>query len=306
MAVAAPDRLHYTDSDEANQLIATDPLALLIGFALDQQVSVQQAFAGPLKIKQRLGTLELANRDPAEVEAAFRETPAVHRFPGSMATRVQDLCALVDEEYGGDASRLWLEASDSDDLRRRIFALPGFGEMKIKALSAVLWKRFGVPAAEGLTPAASDAGRRRLPRGARGLPGDEARPQGQDARRAELRPRPPVTAYVTREHPETGFDELLVFDFPGDPEFSSVIPGGGIEEGETVEETAIREVMEETGIEVEFVRVVGVGEDPIGHYVQLKADDLAAGVVGAHPRRRPGSVPLDSRERGRRGVGTAR
>ena len=153
MAVAAPDRLHYTDSDEANQLIATDPLALLIGFALDQQVSVQQAFAGPLKIKQRLGTLELANRDPTEVEAAFRETPAVHRFPGSMATRVQDLCALVDEEYGGDASRLWREASDSDELRKRISALPGFGEMKIKALSAVLWKRFGVQAAEGLTPA---------------------------------------------------------------------------------------------------------------------------------------------------------
>ena len=85
-----------------------------------------------------------------------------------------------------------------------------------------------------------------------------------------MRPRPPVTAYVTREHPETGADELLVFDFPGEPELSSVIPGGGIEEGETVEETAIREVMEETGIEAEFVRIVGVGEDPVGHYVQLE------------------------------------
>jgi uncharacterized HhH-GPD family protein len=153
MAVAAPDRLYYTDSDEANELIATDPLALLIGFALDQQVNVQTAFLGPLKVKQRLGTLAIASRDPAEVEAAFRQTPAVHRFPGSMATRVQDLCALVDEEYGGDASRLWREASDSDDLRKRISALPGFGEMKIKALSAVLWKRFGVKAAEGLAPA---------------------------------------------------------------------------------------------------------------------------------------------------------
>ena len=152
MAVSAPDRLYFTDSDEANELIATDPLALLIGFALDQQVNVQTAFLGPLKVKQRLGTLAIANRDPAEVEAAFRQTPAVHRFPGSMATRVQDLCALVDEEYGGDASRLWREASDSDDLRKRIAALPGFGEMKIKALSAVLWKRFGVAAAEGLTP----------------------------------------------------------------------------------------------------------------------------------------------------------
>ena len=153
MAVAAPDRLYYTDSDEANELLAADPLALLIGFALDQQVTVPTAFAGPLKIKQRLGTLEIAHRDPAEVEAAFREKPAVHRFPGAMATRVQDLAALVEDEYGGDASRLWSEASDSDDLRKRIAALPGFGEMKIKALSAVLWKRFGVKAAEGLTPA---------------------------------------------------------------------------------------------------------------------------------------------------------
>jgi uncharacterized HhH-GPD family protein len=153
MAVAAPDKLYFTGSDEANELIATDPLALLIGFALDQQVPVQTAFSGPLKIKERLGTLAIASRDPTEVEAAFRQTPAVHRFPGSMASRVQDLCALVDEEYGGDASRLWREASDSDDLRRRIAELPGFGEMKIKALSAVLFKRFGVKAAEGLTPA---------------------------------------------------------------------------------------------------------------------------------------------------------
>jgi uncharacterized HhH-GPD family protein len=152
MAVAAPDRLHFTGNDEADELIARDPLALLIGFALDQQVPVQTAFAGPLKIKQRLGTLELAQRDPAEVEAAFRETPAVHRFPGSMATRVQDLCALVEEEYGGDASRLWREATDSADLKKRISALPGFGEMKIKAFSAVLFKRFGVRVAEGLTP----------------------------------------------------------------------------------------------------------------------------------------------------------
>jgi uncharacterized HhH-GPD family protein len=153
MAVSAPEALYFTNSDEANELLASDPLALLIGFALDQQVPVQTAFAGPLKIKERLGTLELAHRDPAEVEAAFREKPAVHRFPGSMATRVQDLCALVEEEYGGDASRLWREASDSADLKKRIAGLPGFGEMKIKALSAVLFKRFGVQVAEGLTPA---------------------------------------------------------------------------------------------------------------------------------------------------------
>ena len=152
MAVSAPDKLHFTGNDEADELLARDPLALLIGFALDQQVPVQTAFSGPLKIKQRLGTLELAHRDPAEVEAAFRETPAVHRFPGSMATRVQELCALVEEEYGGDASRLWREASDSGELRKRISALPGFGEMKVKALSAVLAKRFGVETARELAP----------------------------------------------------------------------------------------------------------------------------------------------------------
>ena len=152
MSTATTTRLYFTDSDEANELIATDPLALLIGFALDQQVNVQTAFTGPLKIKQRLGTLELAHRDPGEVENAFREKPAVHRFPGNMAARVQDLCALVEEEYGGDASRLWREAKDADDLRKRISALPGFGEMKIKALSAVLAKRFGMKVAEGLTP----------------------------------------------------------------------------------------------------------------------------------------------------------
>ena len=152
MAVAAPDKLYFTDSDEANELLATEPLALLIGFALDQQVTVPTAFQGPLKIKQRLGTLEIARLDPAKVEAAFREKPAVHRFPGAMAMRVQELAALVEDEYDGDASRLWREASDSADLKKRISALPGFGEMKIKALSAVLFKRFGVAAAEGLTP----------------------------------------------------------------------------------------------------------------------------------------------------------
>jgi uncharacterized HhH-GPD family protein len=152
MAVTAPERLHFTGNDEADELLARDPLALLIGFALDQQVPVQTAFTGPLKIKERLGTLEIAHRDPAEVEAAFRETPAVHRFPGTMAARVQELAAQVEEEYGGDASRLWREASDSAELRKRISTLPGFGEMKVKALSAVLAKRFGVEVARELAP----------------------------------------------------------------------------------------------------------------------------------------------------------
>jgi uncharacterized HhH-GPD family protein len=155
MAIAAPDRLYFTDSDDANELIAREPLALLIGFALDQQVSVQAAFTGPLKIKERLGTLdagEIAATDPDRLEAAFRERPAVHRFPGAMATRVRDLCAFVEAEYGGDAGRLWSEARDSAELRRRIAELPGFGEMKIKALGSVLAKRFGVEAAQGLVP----------------------------------------------------------------------------------------------------------------------------------------------------------
>lgn len=150
-----PDRLHFTGDDEADALLAQDPMALLIGFALDQQVPVPTAFTGPLKLKQRFGTLDagrIAAADPAELEAAFRQKPAIHRFPGTMATRVQDLSAFVVERYGGRAERLWTEAADSDDLRTRIGELPGFGEMKIKALGSVLAKRFGVGVAQGLVP----------------------------------------------------------------------------------------------------------------------------------------------------------
>ncbi len=153
--MAAPDRLYFTDDDEACRLLASDPFALLVGFALDQQVTVPAAFAGPLKIKQRLGTLdpaELAATDPAALDAAFRTKPAVHRFPGAMATRVQELAATVAEDYGGNAERIWTEARDADDLRARLEALPGFGEMKIKSLGAVLAKRFAVAAAEPLAP----------------------------------------------------------------------------------------------------------------------------------------------------------
>jgi uncharacterized HhH-GPD family protein len=155
VAVSAPERLHYTGVDEADQLLARDPFALLVGFALDQQVPVPTAFHGPWKLQQRLGTLEpgaIAATDPARLEELFREKPAIHRFPGAMAGRVQELATFVANEYGGDASRLWRDAADAADLRRRISALPGFGEMKVKALGAVLWKRFGVRAAEGLDP----------------------------------------------------------------------------------------------------------------------------------------------------------
>lgn len=144
--------LYFTADDEANALLAKEPLALLIGFALDQQVPVQTAFSGPLKIKQRVGTLEAHTLATTDLEPAFRERPAVHRFPGTMAKRVQELAAIVDEDYGGDASRLWRDAKDGADLRKRIADLPGFGEMKIKSLSAVLAKRFGVEAAQEIAP----------------------------------------------------------------------------------------------------------------------------------------------------------
>ncbi len=153
--MAAPDRLYFTDDDEACRLIAQDPFALLVGFALDQQVSVPAAFAGPLKIKQRLGTIdpaELAATDPGKLEAAFREKPAVHRFPGAMASRVHELAGVVADEYDGHAERIWTDARDADDLRKRLGSLPGFGEMKLKSLGAVLAKQYGVEAARPLAP----------------------------------------------------------------------------------------------------------------------------------------------------------
>jgi uncharacterized HhH-GPD family protein len=147
-----PDRLYFTDSDEANALIATDPMALLIGFALDQQVPVQKAFSGPLAIRERLGTLDAAALAEADLEPAFRERPAIHRFPGSMARRVHDLAVHIRDDYGGDAARVWTDARDSSELRANLAGLPGFGEMKIKALGAVLANRFGVKAARELVP----------------------------------------------------------------------------------------------------------------------------------------------------------
>jgi uncharacterized HhH-GPD family protein len=147
-----PDRLYYTDSDEANQLIAQDPMALLIGFALDQQVPVQKAFSGPLVLRERLGTLDAAALADADLEPVFREKPALHRYPGAMATRVKDLAAHVRDRYDGDAARVWTDAADSAQLRANLEALPGFGEMKVKALGAVLAKRFGLPVAQDLVP----------------------------------------------------------------------------------------------------------------------------------------------------------
>jgi len=144
--------LHFTESDEANQLIARDPMALLIGFALDQQVTVQKAFRGPLDLRQRVGSLDPEALAKADLEPIFRAKPAIHRFPGAMAKRVHELAVHVLERYDGDASRAWSTAADGDALRANLAALPGFGEMKIKALGAVLYKRLGVEVARDLVP----------------------------------------------------------------------------------------------------------------------------------------------------------
>jgi uncharacterized HhH-GPD family protein len=147
-----PDHLHFTDSEEANALIATDPLALLVGFALDQQVPVQKAFMGPLVLRERLGAFDALTLASADLEPVFRERPAIHRFPGSMAKRVHELAVQIRDRYDGDAARVWTDAHDSAQLRANIAALPGFGEMKIKALGSVLAKHFGVAAAGELVP----------------------------------------------------------------------------------------------------------------------------------------------------------
>ena len=150
--MAAPDRLYFTENDEANELLAREPLALLIGFALDQQVTVQKAFSGPLVLKERLGTLDAGAIAAADLEPIFRERPAIHRFPGAMAQRVHDLAEHVVERYSGDAAAVWESATTPEELRANLNALPGFGEMKVKSLAAVLARRFGVELAEPLVP----------------------------------------------------------------------------------------------------------------------------------------------------------
>src|SRR5215212_2562440 len=148
----APDKLYFTDDGEANAFIATDPFALLVGFVLDQQITVQHAFAGPLALKERLGAFDPATLADADLEPVFRQRPAIHRYPGSMAKRVHDLAVHVRDTYDGEAARVWTDATTSEDLRQNLMGLPGFGEMKVKALGAVLAKRFGVETANDLVP----------------------------------------------------------------------------------------------------------------------------------------------------------
>ncbi len=152
-----PTSLPFTGDDAADRLLADDPLALLVGFALDQQVTVQKAFSGPAELKRRLGHLDaarIAAMAPDDLAEVFRERPALHRFPGSMAGKIQALCAAIATDYGNDAARVWGEAVDGPDLERRLLGLPGIGDMKAKSLIAVLGKRFGVrpPGYETVAP----------------------------------------------------------------------------------------------------------------------------------------------------------
>ncbi len=146
MATRAETELHWTTDPEANRLIASDGNALLIGFALDQQVPVPKAFSGPIELRRRLGHLDpgrIAATDPDELIEVFVRRPAIHRFPAAMAKRVQSLCEVIEREYSGDGARVWTEAADAADLKARLAALPGIGDMKVRSLFATIVKRLG-------------------------------------------------------------------------------------------------------------------------------------------------------------------
>jgi uncharacterized HhH-GPD family protein len=142
-----PEALHFTGDHEADALLGQEPIALLIGFALDQQVTVQKAFSGPLELKKRLGHLDparIATEDPDRLLAVFRERPALHRFPGTMATRVRAMCAFIDEHYDDDAARIWEDAQSGADLRNRLAELPGIGALKVSSILVLLARQYGV------------------------------------------------------------------------------------------------------------------------------------------------------------------
>jgi uncharacterized HhH-GPD family protein len=156
-AMPTTTALPFTGDPEADRLLVVEPLALLIGFALDQQVTVQKAFSGPAELKRRIGHLDaarIAAMDPGELDAVFRERPALHRFPGAMAGKVQALCTAIARDFGNDAQTIWTEAPDGRSLEARLLSLPGIGEMKAKSLIAVLGKRLGVrpPGYEDVAP----------------------------------------------------------------------------------------------------------------------------------------------------------
>ncbi|TIC81480.1 Fe-S cluster assembly protein HesB [Nocardioides sp. GY 10113] len=139
--------IHITGDDAADQLLTDSPFALLVGMMLDQQYPMEHAFAGPHKVNGRLGSFdpaEIASADPEEFAALCATTPAIHRFPGSMSARLQELARIVTDEYDGDAARIWTEAADGKDLAKRLQALPGFGAQKVKIFVALLAKQLGV------------------------------------------------------------------------------------------------------------------------------------------------------------------
>lgn len=140
--------LHLSGNSEADELLSQDPLALLIGMVLDQQIPLERAFSSPLDLKTRLSgkldAADIAAMDPEKLAALFAERPALHRFPAANAKRVQELCRIIVDEYGGRADAVWTEASDGDDLYRRIKALPGFGDQKARIFVGLLGKQLGV------------------------------------------------------------------------------------------------------------------------------------------------------------------
>lgn len=140
--------LHLSGNAEADRLLSEDPLALLIGMVLDQQIPLERAFSSPLDLKARLGgrldANEIAGMDPERLAQVFAERPALHRFPAANAKRVQELGRIVVDEYGGDAAAVWTAAADGEDLYRRVKALPGFGDQKARIFIGLLGKQLGV------------------------------------------------------------------------------------------------------------------------------------------------------------------
>ena len=139
--------IHITGDEHADQVLTDDPFALLLGMLLDQQFPMERAFAGPAKLLDRFGNLDPAQISAAEPEqfaSLCSEPPAVHRFPGSMAGRIQAVAHVVVEEYDGQAERIWTEAKDADELMRRMTSLPGFGKQKAQIFVALLAKQAGV------------------------------------------------------------------------------------------------------------------------------------------------------------------
>jgi uncharacterized HhH-GPD family protein len=160
--MAAPKQLALSQDAKADKLLAKDPLALLIGMVLDQQVPLEWAFLGPYTLTQRLGTdldvRKLAAMDEDTLVTIFCDRPALHRYPAAMARRVHELCNLIVDEYDGDPAAIWTTAADGKELYKRVKALPGFGEMKARIFVALLAKQFGVKP-PGWQDAAGDFGK---------------------------------------------------------------------------------------------------------------------------------------------------